>query len=310
MQKKFLNIIVLLSVICFTSCEYYIDYNDELKQDKMVVTALFEEGEKIKFDITHSAKPGLMDDADDYFKNDRTNAMVKDADVKIMVNGNEYTCKYSSDGYTTSYIPQANDVANITISHPKYPTLQSTLQFNLNEPKVDSFWYETKTEYGNWSVDQTLIVYFEIDDDGKDNYYKIDCNSTYVTPSPFYNESYSCDVLYESHPGVFFEQENTFNSFTDDELHNDYGVFSNKKFKNEKYCAKLRFHINSYGQMYFNIRSIDKNSFNYLYDLNKLLNAWEVIVTPISIRNAWEDGYGFIGVKKTKKFLINISNNL
>lgn len=298
---KYTKYLIFSCIAVFCSCEYEIDYNEDLPEDKLVIAAFAEENEALSFKVFHSAKPGVYH-GESYEDMKKANlsyedAIVKDAIVTMHVNNNEYTASYNeTDGYTFSYIPQPLDKIQITISHPNYPTVESNLDFSMKEPDIDSFacYFRTK------DYEKQLIIYFEINDDGGDNYYMI--NNTALLSNYF-----NYKILSESHSGVYFDNSSAWEN-KDDEGYNEYGVFANTKFKGQKYTLKLAYNIDYFYKIteedlkkMVSLARIDKNAYDYLYSLNNYMHSWGLNINPITVKNAWDNAYGFIGIKKTKK---------
>ncbi|MBR1627625.1 MAG: DUF4249 family protein [Bacteroidales bacterium] len=343
-MKKLVLVSFLSFFIC-VSCEYEIDYNADLPEDRLVVAAILEENEPIAFRVYHSAKPGIYTGYyyDDIYKSAaagtgnksgykrrKADAVLKDASVTLFDNKNSVsdTAEINANSeYTFSFIPKTNDDITIRISHNNYSPVESRLQFNLPLPQVDSFSCSMRTVDDNLQ----LVVYLEINDKGGENYYMINNLFTDKADNELLCSTESPDILYESHAGVYYENNNT--AFDDDDRHNEYHVFNNEKFAGGKYILKLAYNTNFYitqtaktdGKFdidainkfihkapndsgiggFFEIATIDKNTYNYLYSLGNYINSWGLGINPVAIKNAWENGYGFIGMKKSVKKTFN-----
>ncbi|MBQ7985191.1 MAG: DUF4249 family protein [Bacteroidales bacterium] len=316
---KYLKYLILMSVAVFTSCEYEIDYKCDLPEDRFVVGVFAEEDSVLSFCVCHSAKPGIYDGTryDEFkktsigYKSSFYDAVVKNASVSILChnNGNEDTAIYNSNQfrYTFAYVPSHGDNITLKIENGEYPLVESNLTFDMEAPQIDSFscWFRTKDD-----ADQ-LVVYIEINDQGGENYYMF--NPFYLT---LYNDRITFDnypeILYESHTGVYYEA-NTNSLDDEDSRYNEYMVISNKKFAGQKYTVKLAYNC-SYSAKdnhklikgAYEISRIDRTSYNYLYSLGNYINSWGLNMNPVSIQNAWDNAYGFIGLKKTVRKPLNI----
>lgn len=312
-MKNIVKIIILaITVSVFASCEYEIDYNDALNNDKMVVATFLEEDSTISFSVLHSAKPGTFDNNKSLITNTEkfaTESLVRNCVVGLFANNQNMENLNGTNGqeYVFSYKPKHNDNIKITISNDKYPNIVSQNKINLTQPQIDSFNY-----YLERKDDQTnLIVYFEIKDDGNENYYQIAPNIRYSSSSSYFDgdaELKNASVVYESHQGVYQENNISFGKAT-----NNYGVFANKKFRGQTYKLKLSFKLNNSlfkSTKYkvsgsFMINKIDGKSYTYLHTLSNYKNSSVLNTTPVIIVDGIENAYGFIGVKKTWKKTIS-----
>lgn len=299
------------------SCEFEIDYNDELPKDKLVVTSFIQADSTISFSLYKSAIPGTY--SDDYYsgwkgKKSIIEAIVYDAKADLYINGvKKETLSQANNNsiYSFSTIPKENDKVEIRLNYKDYDQATGKADLALSKPTVDSsnFSIEAVTdEYGNTTNE--LIVYLEINDNGLgDNYYKIEpsffksVTNKYSYPIPLS----SADLLWENIQGVYEENSSSMTN----ESSNRYGVFSNKKFKGRTYKVKLSFDI--LGGVYydkkrkytekvvgsFTVSSIEKQAYNYLYTLNKYLDNSSMNLEPVIIVDGIENAYGFIGAKNS-----------
>ncbi|MGP1515064.1 MAG: hypothetical protein ACTTJH_03815 [Bacteroidales bacterium] len=311
-MKKILYIITF-SLLFFVACEYEIDYNTDLPKDKLVIAAILEEDSQVHFRVYHSAKPGIYtgnyyeDIANKSLQKQKqiNNTMLKDAFVNIFDNKTNisYTASYEkTKGYTFDYTPKANDDITIRISHADYPPIESHLQFSLTEPQIDSFRCTLQKGENGYQI----IVYMEIQDNGKENYYMIN-NNYYDDKNISFIDNHNPDIMYESHAGVYYENKTSY--FESDDRNNEYHVFSNKKFAGEKYVLCVAYNLTLYSKPnnnsikgFFEVASIDKNTYDYLYSLGNYINSNGININPVTIKNAWKDAYGFIGIKKSVHF--------
>jgi hypothetical protein len=311
-------LVVLVVSLSLISCEFEIDYKDELPKDKLVVTSFIQADSTISFSLYKSAIPGTY--SDDYYsewkgkKSSTIDAMVYDAKADLYINGvKKETLSQANNNsiYSFNTIPKENDKVEIRLNYKDYDQAIGKADLALIKPTVDSsnFSIETVTdEYGGTTNE--LIVYLEINDNGLgDNYYKIEPNFFMKTTNKYsYPISLSnADLLWENIQGVY--EENT--SSMTDESSNRYGIFSNKKFKGRIYKVKLSFNMG--GEVYydkkrkytenvvgsFTVSSIEKQAYNYLYTLNKYLDNSSMNLEPVIIVDGIENAYGFIGAKNS-----------
>lgn len=312
---KIVNIIgLIVATIFFNSCEFDIDYNANLPQDKFVVSSFIEADSTISFYVFHSAKPGVFegDNEENNFKSNINNALIKDASCTLIVNGEEKQTLNSvnplDNKYTFSYIPKKDDKILIKINKDGYLQASGESLLSLNEPNVDSVSCYLEKQHSDGEEELRFVLYFEIKDDGKaDNYYKITPQIKLYDNGSYVNDVKISDasVVYESHQGVYQENNISFNDAT-----NNFGVFSNKKFKGQTYKLKLSFYAMSYGKGNMMktidrakgnlfISKIDKQSFDYLSTLSNYKNNSGMNTNPVIISSSIVNGYGFIGAKKT-----------
>lgn len=309
-------LLVLVVSLSLSSCEFEIDYKDELPKDKLVVTSFIQADSTISFSLYKSAIPGTY--SDDYLsgwkgKENIIDAIVSDAKADLYINGlKKETLNQANNNsiYSFNTIPKENDKVEIRLNYKDYDQAIGKADLALIKPTVDSsnFSIETVTdEYGGTTNE--LIVYLEINDNGLgDNYYKIEPNFFMNTTNKY---SYpislsSADLLWENIQGVY--EENT--SSMTDESSNRYGIFSNKKFKGRTYKVKLSFNMGGEGYIKkrkytenvvgsFTVSSIEKQAYNYLYTLNKYLDNSSMNLEPVIIVDGIENAYGFIGAKNS-----------
>lgn len=312
---KIYNVIgLIIATIFFSSCEFDIDYNAKLPQDKFVVSSFIEADSTISFYVFHSAKPGVFegDNEENSFKSNINDALIKDASCTLIVNGEEKQTLNSvnplDNKYTFSYIPKKDDKVLIKINKDSYLQASGEALLYLDKPEVDSVSCYFEKKYTDEENQLRFVLYFEIKDDGKaDNYYKITPQiKLYDNGSYIYDvEINNASVVYESHQGVYQENNISFNDAT-----NNFGVFSNKRFKGQTYKLKLSFYAMSYnkktvkktidkakGNLF--ISKIDKQSFDYLSTLSNYKNSSRMNTNPVIINSSIINGYGFIGAKKT-----------
>ena len=310
-------LVVLVVSLSLISCEFEIDYKDELPKDKLVVTSFIQADSTISFSLYKSVIPGTY--SDNYssgwkVKNTIIDAIVSDAKADLYINGlKKETLSQANNNliYSFNTIPKENDKVEIRLNYKDYDQAIGKADLALIKPTVDSsnFSIETVTdEYGGTTNE--LIVYLEINDNGLgDNYYKIEPNFFMNTTNKYsYPISLSnADLLWENIQGVY--EENT--SSMTDESSNRYGIFSNKKFKGRIYKVKLSFNMG--GEVYydkkrkytenvvgsFTVSSIEKQAYNYLYTLNKYLDNSSMNLEPVIIVDGIENAYGFIGAKNS-----------
>lgn len=315
-MKKIAYISILILVV-FTSCEYEIDYNEKLPEDKFVFSTFVEEDDSIKLAVMHSAKPGLYEDYydfdDDIFKSQKRNKynlsakdmFVNDANVSLYVNNQLKETKKQGkyENIVFDYIPQHNDEIYFKIEHSNYPTVEQKLILDISSPQIDS----TRLSKQRIGGENYMVVYIEIDDDGGDNYYMF-------RPSlPIYSYDATCPkVLYESHPDAYMENALNVSFGDEDEKYNHFGVFSNNKFRGQKYIIKLAYEYASYKDRNtypyaFEVSKIDYNAYGYLSSLGKFLDMYGPTMNPIIIQNSFSNAYGFISKKKSRK--INLKLN-
>ena len=312
---KIIKYCILVSLVLFSSCEYEIDYTEDLPEDKLVIAGFLEEDKPVDIQIFHSARPGIyqgflyndMKKETSVKQLDFTDSKVSDAIVTLYNENLKYketALNYDVNHYTFNSIPKAEDKILLSFSLGNYPVTECKVEFNLTKPHIDSCNVSLVSDKGK----KRIILYLEINDDGGENYYMINTDSIFFD---YYTvDNYSAKILYESHSGVYFET-NTNVSFDEEDKHNEYKVFSNKKFAGKKYVLKLSFAVerNYYderkeGRPFAEISKIDKNIYNYLYSLGNAINSQGLNTTPVTIRNSFENAYGFVGVKKSVKISI------
>ncbi len=309
-------LLVLVVSLSLSSCEFEIDYKDELPKDKLVVTSFIQADSTISFSLYKSAIPGTY--SDDYSsgwkgKENIIDAIVSDAKADLYINGlkkETLTQANNNSIYSFSTIPKENDKVEIRLNYKDYDQAIGKADLALSKPTLDSsnFSIETVTdEYGNTTNE--LIVYLEINDNGLgDNYYKIEPNFFMNTTNKY---SYpislsSAELLWENIQGVYEENSSSIT----DESSNRYGIFSNKKFKGRTYKVKLSFNTGGGGYIKtrkstenvvgsFTVSSIEKQAYNYLYTLNKYLDNSSMNLEPVIIVDGIENAYGFIGAKNS-----------
>ena len=210
--------------------------------------------------------------------------------------------------YTFSVIPRTNDSVEVRISYKDYAEAIGTANLNLLKPVsgLDSILVQKATDTINNIILYQVVLYLEIIDNGRDNYYQIE-------PDIYYEDSYGrrkislteAELLSENIIGVFKEASTNFQSSS-----NRFGVISNKQFKGETYKVRLAIPIDSrdlgyppqgarkiYGNL--NLSAIDKKSYDYLFTLNRYHNNYSFMSEPVIIVDGIENAYGFIGAKTT-----------
>jgi len=321
MKSIKLIIIVLTLTLGLYSCEFEIDYKDNLPKDKLVVTSFIEEDSIISFSLYKSAVPGTYSSDESFGLNAKTkdlnDAIVRDAKADLYINGilkESLTQSNSNDKYIFTTIPKENENVEIRLNYKNNEAI-GTANLVLFKPIIDSsnvYIQETQDEDG--FTYQSLIVYLEIRDNGLgDNYYKIEPSLFYKANDGTYIYTTLIDMnnaklLWENIQGVYKE-----NSSIEEESLNRYGVISNKKFKGTTYKLKLSFFSIQEGA-YKNtklisqkiignlvVSSIEKKAYDYLYTLNKYLDNSYMNLEPITILDGIENAYGFIGAKKSQK---------
>lgn len=321
MKSIKLIIIVLTLTLGLYSCEFEIDYKDNLPKDKLVVTSFIEADSTISFSLYKSAVPGTYS-SDESFglkakTKDLNDAIVRDAKADLYINGilkESLFQSNSNDKYIFTTIPKENENVEIRLNYKNNESIGKA-NLVLIKPIIDSsnvYIQETQDEDG--FTYQSLIVYLEIRDNGLgDNYYKIEPSLFYKANDGTYIyttllDMNSAKLLWENIKGVYKE-----NSSIEDESLNRYGVISNKKFKGSTYKIKLSFFSIQEGaykktkiisqKIIGNlvVSSIEKKAYDYLYTLNKYLDNSYMNLEPITIINGIENAYGFIGAKKSNK---------
>lgn len=308
--KKNIIFLSLILVAFFYSCEYEIDYNEKLPEDKFVFSTFIEENDSIRMTIMHSAKPGIYVDFssrwEDIYNFNFADCFVQNAEVSLWINGlfKEKKIQENYPEIVFDYLPQHNDKITLKIEHEKYSTIEQELLLNFSPVEVDSFSVYRQVIEGCIY----LTVYIVFTDDGEENYYMF-------TPSLPLNKN-DQKLLYESSPNTYAAN---FISIDDleqtNDVYNRFGVFSNKNFKGKKYAIKLAYGYDGFGQMQesdysFSISKIDVNAYNYLRTLGNTLDSYGPIMNPVIIQNAFKDAYGFISKKKTIVLPVIIENNL
>lgn len=321
MKSIKLIIIVLTLTLGLYSCEFEIDYKDNLPKDKLVVTSFIEADSTISFSLYKSAVPGTYSSDESFGLKTKTkdlnDAIVRDAKADLYINGilkESLSQSNSNDKYIFTTIPKENENVEIRLNYKNNEAIGKA-NLVLIKPIIDSsnvYIQETQDEDG--FTYQSLIVYLEIRDNGLgDNYYKIEPSLFYKANDGTYIyttllDMNSAKLLWENIKGVYKE-----NSSIEDESLNRYGVISNKKFKGSTYKIKLSFFSIQEGaykktkiisqKIIGNlvVSSIEKKAYDYLYTLNKYLDNSYMNLEPITIINGIENAYGFIGAKKSNK---------
>ncbi|MBO6118093.1 MAG: DUF4249 family protein [Bacteroidales bacterium] len=318
-KKKYIHLLPVLVIMLFSSCIYEIDYDGDLPEDRFVVTALLEEGSPMSFTVFHSAVPGLYYDYEDDWDDDdgdsgphwynlnEYNSFADSSYISVFVNGELKEAAMQTDKAPVKfdYIPKHGDDMLVRIENTKYKTVEQRLKFDMTPLQIDSF----NISYQIVSSDNCFVVYLEINDDGGNNYYMLDAD--FISPSSLMNPK----ILYESHPEVYFSNNNGMMYSVDDEDKiNRFCVFTNEKFKGRKYTLKLAFKQdyyynpdNSAEEHVFEVRKIDANAYNYLYSLGNYMDAWGMSMNPVTIQDAFTDAYGFISIKKSYKKAVDLS---
>lgn len=306
------TILIILSVILTAffsySCEYEIDYNEDLPKDKFVFSSFIEENDSIRMNIVHSAKPGVYIDFYGDWKNDIHNFdllsyFVQKAEVSLWVNGDFKEKKIQEDyyGIVFDYLPKHNDEITLKIEHENYPTIEQKLLLNLSPVEVDSFSVYTQSV----GEDDYLVAYIVLQDDGQENYYMF-------TPNLPVDKT-DQKLFYESSPNTYAGSPISMDYMEEtDVVYNRFGVFSNKNFRGKKYIIKLAYYSfyddESMENYSFSISKIDINAYNYLRTLGNALDSYGPVMTPIIIQDAFKDAYGFISNKKTITLPVRIEN--
>lgn len=321
MKSIKLIIIVLTLTLGLYSCEFEIDYKDNLPKDKLVVTSFIEADSIISFSLYKSAVPGTYSSDENFGLKAKTkglnDALIRDAKADLYINGilkESLSQSNSNDKYIFTTIPKENENVEIRLNYKNNEAIGKA-NLVLIKPIIDSsnvYIQETQDEDG--FIYKSLIVYLEIRDNGiGDNYYKIEPTIFYKANDGTYIyttliDMNSAKLLWENINGVFKE-----NSSIEDESLNRYGVISNKKFKGSTYKIKLSFFSIQEGaykktkiisqKIIGNlvVSSIEKKAYDYLYTLNKYLDNSYMNLEPITIINGIENAYGFIGAKKSNK---------
>lgn len=305
------TILFILSVILtalFSSCEYEIDYNEDLPEDKFVFSTFIEENDSIRMNIVHSAKPGVyIDFYGDWEKNiydfDLLSYFVQKAEVSLWVNGDFKEKKIQEDyyGIVFDYLPQHNDEVTLKIEHENYPTIEQKLLLDFSPVEVDSFSVYTQRV----GEDDYLVAYIVLQDDGKENYYMF-------TPNLPVDKT-DQKLFYESSPNTYAGGPISMDYMDEtDVVYNRFGVFSNKNFRGKKYAIKLAYYSfyddESMDNYSFSISKIDINAYNYLRTLGNALDSYGPVMNPIIIQDAFKDAYGFISKKKTITLPVRVEN--
>lgn len=299
-------IYLILTALFSSSCEYEIDYNEDLPEDKFVFSTFVEENDSIRMNIVHSAKPGVyIDFYEDWQKDihdfDLLSYFVQKAEVSLWVNGDFKEKKIQEDysGIVFDYLPQHNDEITLKIEHENYSTIEQKLLLNLSPVEIDSFSvYEQRV-----GEEDYLVVYIVLQDDGKENYYMF-------TPNLPVDKT-DQKLFYESSPNTYAGNSLNMDYMEEtDVVYNRFGVFSNKNFKGKKYAIKLAYYYNdeSVNNYSFSISKIDVNAYNYLRPLGNALDSYGPIMNPIIIQDAFKDAYGFISKKKTITLPVRMEN--
>ncbi|MCQ2326538.1 MAG: DUF4249 domain-containing protein [Bacteroidales bacterium] len=308
-MKKIIILSVFFSLF-LASCEYEIDYNGQLADDKFVVAAFLEEDSTVNFTISHSAKPGM------YLEYEQS-PRIENADVNMYVN-DQWKEKLSYNSlfrmYSSTYRPQHNDKISFTIENERYGKAEGSTRMNLTNPMVDSI----SAHITVVDEEDRLVLYIEIQDDGGENYYMLLPDLKYC--DDMVDVSY-VEVLQESVDGVFFEKS-AVTSVIGKKGYNEYGVFNNNKFRNQKFVLKLSYYLNRWYDDFIEddkkhiksddvtlkgsvvLAKIDKNAYEYLYTLSNVVHSIPVNTSPMYINNSVSNAYGFVGNKKTIKFNI------
>jgi len=319
MKKAIYLIIIFLISISITSCEFEIDFNDKLPKDKLVVTSFIEADSTIVLKISKSARPGTYN-----YDYDITNSYVLNARAELFINDvliETTNTPYDNNLYKFNYIPTQNDRIEIRISYMDFDTVIGYANPNITPPIVNSqniFIRKDSTEFG---IYPNIYLEVEIQGGENDEYYRMDGDFVlkYKENNIWFEEEVKIEGLsleWENTPGVYYSKEASSTNPSDGE--NNYRVFSNKLFKNKTY--KARFKVNSQS-IYLNeyiesesfkgelkISKIEKQIFDYLYTLNKVSSGFSFSAEPVIIINGVENGFGFIGGKKTNRIVIDTSN--
>lgn len=316
-----LIIIVLAVSLGLYSCEFEIDYKDNLPKDKFVVTSFIEADSTISFSLYKSAVPGTYSVDENLGLKTKTkginDAIIRDAKADLYINGvfkETLSQSNSNDKYVFTTIPRQNENVEIRLNYKNYDQAIGIANLVLLKPIIDSsnvYVQETQNEDG--FIYKSLIVYLEIRDNGLgDNFYKIEPTLFYKANDGTYIyttllDMNSAKLLWENIKGVYKE-----NSSMDESL-NRCGIISNKKFKGSTYKLKLSFFSIQEGaykntklisqkiEGNLTVSLIDKKAYDYLYTLNKYLDNSYMNLEPITIINGIENAYGFIEAKKSNK---------
>lgn len=299
---------VILTALFFSSCEYEIDYNEDLPEDKFVFSTFIEENDSIRMNIVHSAKPGVyIDFYGDWEKNiydfDLLSYFVQKAEVSLWVNGDFKEKKIQEDysGIVFDYLPQHNDEITLKIEHENYSTIEQKLLLDFSPVEVDSFSVYTQRV----GEDDYLVAYIVLQDDGKENYYMF-------TPNLPVDKT-DQKLFYESSPNTYSGNPISMDYMDEtDVVYNRFGVFSNKNFRGKKYAIKLAYYSfyddETMEDYSFSISKIDINAYNYLRTLGNALDSYGPVMNPIIIQDAFKDAYGFISKKKTITLPVRVEN--
>ncbi len=311
---KYILTLIVFSLV-LNSCEYDIDYKGELPGDKLVVASFIQADSIISISITKSAKPGTYNYdmwSGEYDPNtQQLSSNVNDAKAELFINGNlQETLNGGTEQnkYTFTVIPRNNDSVEVRISYKDFKPAVGSANLNLLKPVsgLDSILVQKAIDTIDDRVLYQVVLYLEIIDNGRDNYYQIE-------PDIYYEDNYGkrklslneAELLSENILGVYKEASTSFQSSS-----NHFGVISNKLFKGKTYKVRLAIPIDSRGlyetpqatrKVYgnLNLSAIDKKSYNYLFTLNRYYNNYSFMSEPVIIVDGIENAYGFIGAKNT-----------
>ena len=288
-----------------SSCEYEIDYNETLPQDKFVFSSFIEESDSIRMTIMHSAKPGIyVDFTRDDKDFDIWSVFAHNTEVSLWVNGifKEKKIQRDCPSVVFDYLPQHNDEITLRVENKNYPSVEHKLVLDILPVRIDSFFAYTQTIGG----ENYIVVHLELTDDGDENYYRFNpilpVDRYYVTCPK---------ILYESHPDTYMANSINIDFYENEDKYNHFGVFSNSNFKGQKYTIKLAYLRDRYysyegTQTSFEVSKIDAQAYNYLRTLGNTLDGYGQMMNPIIIQDAFQEAYGFISKKKTVRIPVSV----
>lgn len=311
MRKLIYIFVLLFTSLNIISCEFDIDYNKELPKDKLVVSCFLEADSTINISISKTSRPGTYN-----YDNPISESFVKGAKVDLFIDNifkESLNSAISDNNYRFNYIPKTNEKIDIKIDYKNFDQVRGSGDLGILPPNLDSSSINFRIDSNDQGILPNIILYVEFSSlVNEDNYYRIDGDFilNYLESGNWYEMDIKLEELildWENIKGVYYGKQPS--DLNPSKGNNKYRVFSNKFFKNNIY--KARFIINperiyfSQNPVSYNIKGnlkvskLEKKIFDYLYTLNKVNSGFSTSSEPVIIANGVENGYGFIGARKS-----------
>ncbi len=331
MKTNILTLIIVASVIFFTSCEKEIEFKGEQTDPKLVINSLIEPSQPVSAAISKS-----------YFFLDNTANTIAPDDLvaTLYVNGNrigEMTPHYDTivsyniwdpnnpnlgrirKIYTHDYCPAKGDIIKITASAQSFEDVEGE-----TSQLPDTLDCQMDVTVTNWSGGYIHVYNPETQEFEETDLYSIgghlDMTITIIDPNPgktdYFRLSTSkndqvsmgenrCYISFEYDDPIFGSGivENEFIDASDLDTRPK-GVFTDMLFDGGSYRLKLKVHFScnldeDYDPEFFHvpfmIEHLSKEYYNYLFTCNQGDETMQIWAEPIQTYSNVKGGYGIVG---------------